>query len=172
MNQFEQTAEPSSTSASIYTMLTALLNFVCATTDWEYGESWIPDQAFNTLELSLAWCSSNQIEIHRAIAWSQFQLCSQAFVLHRNEGLPGRVWASQKTEWITDASAHSETYFLRHQIAQAFSVKAGFGVPILVDSKVLAVVVFFMSTAQPENPVLIQQTQDAIAQFRQLLPFE
>ncbi len=172
MNQFEQTAEPSSTSASIYTMLTALLNFVCATTDWEYGESWIPDQAFNTLELSPAWCSSNQIEIHRAIAWSQFQLCSQAFVLHQNEGLPGRVWASQQSEWIADASTLSETYFLRHQIAQAFSVKAGFGVPILVDSRVLAVVVFFRSAAQPENPILIQQTQEAMTQFRQLLPFE
>ncbi len=171
MNQFEQTAESSSTS-STYTMLTALLNFVCATTDWEYGESWIPNEALNTLELSPSWCSINQIEIHRAIEWSQFQLCSQAFVLHSGEGLPGRVWASQQSEWIANASTLSENYFFRHQIAQAFSVKAGFGVPILVDSKVLAIVVFFMSVAQPENLVLIQQTQDAIARFRQLSPFE
>ena len=95
MNHFEQTANPLLLSASTYTMLTALLNFVCAKTDWEYGESWIPNEMLNTLELSPAWCSSNQMEVHRAIAWSQFQLCSQAFVLHQNEGLPGRVWASQ-----------------------------------------------------------------------------
>ena len=171
MNQFEQTAELSFTS-SIYTSLTALLNFVCAATDWEYGESWIPNEALNTLELSPSWCSSNQIAAHRAIEWSQFQLCSQAFVLHQNEGLPGRAWASQKSEWIANASTLSETYFLRHQIAQAFSVRAGFGVPILIDSKVLAVVVFFMSVAQPQNSALIQRTQDAIAQFRQSSPFE
>jgi len=172
MTQFEQTANLPRISASTHIMLTALLNFVCAKTDWEYGESWIPDEALKTLELSPAWCSSNQMEVHQAIAWSQFQLCSQAFVLHQNEGLPGRVWASQTPEWMTDASAYPETYFLRHQIAQAFSVKAGFGVPILIDSQVLAVVVFFMSESRPEDLDLMQRTEDVIAEFRQSSPYE
>jgi hypothetical protein len=51
---------------------------------------------------------------------------------------------------LSDASAASETDFLRNQIAKAFGVKAGFGVPILFNCQVQLVLVFFIvQTRQP-----------------------
>lgn len=157
-------------ASNLYTALTTLLSSVCASTDWEYGESWIPCETDNILELTPAWCRSTNLDMHRAIAWMQFQICSKAFVLHPAEGLPGRVWLSQQPEWLIDASVQSETYFLRNQIAKAFGVKAGFGVPIVIDSKVLAVVVFFMSQPRSEDKHLVEQTQAAIANSLCSLP--
>ena len=64
---------------------------------------------------------------------------------------------------------HSEIYFLRNQIAKAFGVKAGFGVPILVNQQVLAVLVFFMSEARLEDRQLVELVQAAATQLGALL---
>jgi hypothetical protein len=80
--------------------------------------------------------------------------------------MPGRVWQSQQPEWLNDVSAQSETYFLRNQIAKALDVKACFGIPIIVNSQVLAVVVFFMSKARSPDAEVIEQTQTVIQSFQ------
>ncbi|MGL5083543.1 MAG: hypothetical protein ACRC8A_18840 [Microcoleaceae cyanobacterium] len=153
-------------TASLVNALTALLVAVCAKTGWEYGESWIPNRTHNVLELSPAWWVNTELDIHQTISWIQFQVCSKAFVLLPEEGIPGRVWQSQQPEWVEDASAQSETYFLRNQIAKALSVKAGFGIPILADAQVLAVVVFFMSKTRSPDPNMIAQTQAIVRNFQ------
>jgi signal transduction protein with GAF and PtsI domain len=96
----------------------------------------------------------------------QLQVCSRGFLLHLGEGLPGRVWKSQQPEWLEDASTQSETYFLRNQIAKALSVKAGLGIPMMMDSQVVAVVVFFMSRARSLDPDLVDRTQAIVKQFQ------
>jgi hypothetical protein len=143
-----------------------LLNTICARTEWEYGESWVPDAKHSILELSPAWCVSLNLDIRRATPWMQFQVCSRGFVLHLGEGLPGRVWKSQQLEWLDDASTQTETYFLRNQIAQALSVKAGLGIPMIMNSQVVAVVVFFMSRARSLDPDLVDRTQAIVQQFQ------
>jgi hypothetical protein len=174
MNHFSSQSEPELdmlthplySTTTLVTALTFLLISVCAGTEWEYGESWIPDATCPTLELSPAWCMTADLDVNRAISWMQFQVCSKSFVLHPGEGLPGRVWQSQKPEWLEDVSAQSETYFLRNQIARALSVKAGFGMPIMVGSQVLAVVVFFMSKVRSPDSDLIEQTKAIVRNFQ------
>ena len=145
--------------------LSVALSKVCEVTDWDYGEAWIPYRDGSLLELSSAW----HINTHRGSAYllalEQFRLCSEGFVFPPATGLPGRVWSSQQPEWISDVSAHSEIYFLRNQIAKAFGVKAGFGVPILVNQQVLAVLVFFMSEARSEDRQLVELVQAAATQL-------
>jgi GAF domain len=161
------------TSSQLVAALNTLLISVCAQTDWEYGESWLPDAAGTMLELSPAWCLNPNLDLRRAISWMQFQICSKAFVLSPGEGMPGRVWQSQQPEWLENVSASSDTYFLRNQIAKALSVKTGFGIPIIVNNRVLAVVVFFMSKTRP-NPLTsarplpwrVTQTQAIVRNFQ------
>jgi hypothetical protein len=153
-------------TTQLITRLNSLLSFVCRTTAWEYGESWIPSATHPILELSSAWCLDPNLDIHQSISWTQFHACSKAFVLHPGEGMPGRVWQSHQTEWIDDVSAQSETYFLRNQIAKALNVKTGLGLSAIANSQVLAVVVFFMSKAQPPDPDLIEQTRTAVRNFQ------
>jgi hypothetical protein len=71
---------------------------------------------------------------------------------------------------MSDASAESETYFLRNQVAKAFGVKAGLALPILVNSQVRTVVVFFMLEAAAEDKGLVELTQAAVMQLENLLP--
>lgn len=155
------------------------LTQICATTCWEYAEIWQPRTVpgdSHVLELNPAWALKPSMELSRAHAWQQFRLCSKAFVISVAEGLPGRVWINRTPEWITDTSAYSETYFLRNQIAKAFGVGAGLGVPLIIDNQVTAVFVFFSSAAMPKEPNLLQQTvtlvQNLLPVFKQSLRSE
>ena len=131
--------------------LVIALSKVGETTDWDYGEAWIPSQEGTVLELSPAWYRNTNKDSAWLLAVEQFRHCSEGFIFPPAIGLPGRVWSSRQPEWICDASAKSETYFLRNQLAKAFGIRAGFGVPVLADHQVLAVLVFFMSQAQGED---------------------
>ena len=133
-----------SNSAYFQSQLYKAIALICKTGNWDYGEAWIP--VSNILELSPVWYSQPDTE-----AIEKFRLCSEAFVIPPNQGLPGRVWSKGQPEWIVDVSARSETYFLRNQIAKACGVKAGFGIPIKCDRQIVLVLVFFMRTAGAHN---------------------
>jgi hypothetical protein len=119
----------------------AIVIEICESTDWDYGEMWIPSNHSTVLELSPVWhIASNTADL---LSLEQFRLCSEGFVLSPGEGLPGRVWLSEQSEWIADAAAGSESYCLRNQLARAFDIGAGFSVPIIANGEVQAVLVFF-----------------------------
>lgn len=149
-------------AADFQTALHVALTQVCEFTSWEYGEAWIPNGKI--LELSPVWYS-----IPNIAALEQFRLCSEAFILSANTGLPGRVWASKQPEWIVDVSTESETYFLRNQIAKACSVKAGFGIPVMSSDRVSVVLVFFMRQAQLEDKRLVEFITLVRAELEQAL---
>ncbi|GAA6616881.1 GAF domain-containing protein [Scytonema sp. NUACC26] len=137
-------------------VLNATLRTVCESINWDYGEAWIPKQDGTILELSSAWYVNPARSIEQVSNLQQFRFCSEAFILSPGVGLPGRVWSSQQPEWILDASAHSETYFLRHYIAKAFGIKTGLGVPLLANAQVISVLVFFRLDICEQNPRLIK----------------
>jgi hypothetical protein len=114
---------------------------ICAATDWDYGEIWIPSDDFTVLELSPVWHIASDTADSTSL--EQFRLCSEEFVISPDEGLPGRVWMSEKSEWIADATAPSESYWLRNQLASAFNIGSGFGLPIIENGCFQAVLVVF-----------------------------
>jgi hypothetical protein len=114
---------------------------ICETTDWDYGELWLPSEHSTVLELSPVWhIAPDTVDW---VSLEQFRLCSEGLVVSPGEGLPGRVWLSQQPEWIVDATAESESYELRNQLARAFNIGAGVGVPMITNNQVQAVLVFF-----------------------------
>ena len=152
-------------SNSVYfqEQLYAAIKLICKTDGWDYGEAWIPT-VDGVLELSPVWYSRPDTE-----AIDQFRLCSEDFIIPPNQGLPGRVWASGKPQWIVDVSAKSETYFLRNQIAAACGVKAGFGIPVRESSQIIVVLVFFMRTAGAENRQKVDFITAVVTQLEQSL---
>ena len=139
-----------------HTALSVTLSQVCEVTGWDYGEAWIPCENDTVLELSPALYISTTRHSTSVASLEQFRLCSEDFILPPATGLPGRVWSSQQPEWISDVSAESETYFLRNLIAKALGIRAGFGVPILANHQVLAVLVFFMLEVREEDRRLVE----------------
>lgn len=136
--------------------LAAALKRVCQAINWDYGEVWIPNNEGTLLEISPIWYGHQSRSYDRLDALEKFKICSEKFVLSIDEGLPGRIWRSRKTEWIDDVSIESENYFLRNQIAKAFTIKAGFGFPVFRDHKIIAIFVFFTDYACEENHYLVQ----------------
>ena len=151
-------------SAYFQSQLYKAIKLVCKTGEWDYGEAWIPSG--DILELSPVWYSRPDSE-----AIEKFRLCSEAFVIPPNQGLPGRVWAKGQPEWIVDVSARSETYFLRNQIAKACGVKAGFGIPVKCERQVIVVLVFFMGTADPYKEQKVDFITAVAAELEQSLSF-
>ena len=68
-------------------------------------------------------------------------------------GLPGRVMATGRPAWIVDVTKDSN--FPRAKLADDIGVKAGFACPVLVGSKVVAVLEFFAPEAvEPDQNLL------------------
>ncbi|MGB3405624.1 MAG: EAL domain-containing protein [Microcoleaceae cyanobacterium] len=119
------------------------LHLVCETTGWEFGEAWTPNSEQTYLEYSIVGYGLNPCH-------HQFRQQSQSLILEPSEGLPGRVWQTQKPEWIPDISEEIDTKHPRYKLALQCNLKAMFGVPILADNSVLAILVFLIST--PQDP--------------------
>ena len=151
-----------SKTTELNAVLNATLLTVCESINWDYGEAWIPNQDSTILELSSVWYVNQARSTEQVSDLQKFRLCSEAFILSPGVGLPGRVWSSQQPEWILDASAHSETYFLRHYIVKAFGIKTGLGVPIVVNAQVISVLVFFQLEICEQDPQLIELAMAAV----------
>jgi hypothetical protein len=126
---------------------------ICEETGWNYGEIWIPSDNLTGEETVLEISSIVHIapDADDLLSLEQFQLCSEGCVVSPGEGLPGRVWSSGEAEWIADATAKSESYWSRNQLAKAFDISNGFATPMIVRDRsksakcgrVQAVLVFF-----------------------------
>ena len=120
--------------------LKIVLNKVCQLTNFSYGEIWLPNEESDFLEISPNYYV---VADRHQLDFQLFHECSQGFIMSKGEGLPGRVFKSEKPEWMLDVSVESENSFLRNKIAGICGVKTGFSIPIIRKKKVLAVLAFF-----------------------------
>jgi len=148
---------------TLYPAFATVLQRVCQAIDWDYGEVWVPNSNATLLELSPIWYGHRDRSSERLDTLEKFRVCSENFVLSREEGLPGRIWRSHKVEWISDVSAQPKDYFLRNQLAKAFSLKAGFGFPVFRDQVVVGIFVFFTNRSHEQDDTLIQRALAAAA---------
>ena len=134
---------------------------VCQTVDWSYAEAWIPDLEENLLKLSPSWYDN----VGSSPEMRYFRQESLKFSFAYNKGKPGRVWATKKAEWTKDVSQQSEEIFLRNNAATAAKLKTGLGVPMISHGEVIAVFVFFDSSARVENIQTIRLVTSVVAQL-------
>ncbi len=129
-----------SEASDFHAALQAVLQKVCETTGWNFGEVWIPRPDGEALELNTAWCCKEK-------GTERFRKASEGLSFRLGEGLPGRVWATKQPEWVPDVSVNGQV-FLRAQIALEDRFKAGVCVPMLVEDRVFAVLGFFTFEAR------------------------
>ncbi|MFM6190464.1 EAL domain-containing protein [Planktothrix sp.] len=140
------------------TALEVVLRLVCETIGWEFGEAWVPHPLENYLECS-------RISYHRVDNLEEFQRLSQQYIFQPNQGLIGQIYSSQKPKWIFDLEQESQEEFPRKNIAIPFGLKAGFGLPIVVEHQVLVVLVFFTIINKPEDQRLLNLVSSIGAQL-------
>lgn len=128
-----------SRSGDLHSGLAEVLRLVCITIQWNYAEAWIPNEDGTVLEVSRGWYANDP-------SLFEFGQQSSNFTFAPNVGLPGRIWSSKQSECIEDVSVAESHVFLRSQIAATAGLKAAFGVPVLDNKQVLAVLVFYKKT--------------------------
>ncbi|AFY43852.1 PAS domain S-box protein [Nostoc sp. PCC 7107] len=134
------TSQAITRAVDVNSALKVVLRLICHSINWDFGEAWLPSDDDTVLEHNLVWHGED-------VSLKQFSLVSQNIKFVLGEGLPGRIWETKQPEWIEDVSAAEQPVFLRSPQAAKVGLKAAFGVPILADGEVLAVLVFFKRSA-------------------------
>ncbi|MBD1927233.1 response regulator [Trichocoleus sp. FACHB-90] len=140
--------------------LQAVLRLVCMTIQWDYGEAWIPDDN-KVLECSQAWYGSE-------VSLFEFKNHSLTVASAPNVGFQGRIWASKQAEWIEDVFIEKDLFIRYPQIVK-FGLKSSFGVPIILDNEVLAILIFFNKNFATINSRIINLVAAVATQLASLI---
>lgn len=113
------------------TALEVALQQVCETTNWIYGEAWIPTADTSTLICSPRWYyQRTRIDSNLAAKLEHFREYSEVLTFLTFEEIPGKVWSTRQLQSITDFS-QIEDVFLRLELAKECGLNAAYGVPIV-----------------------------------------
>lgn len=137
--------------------LNTAIKKICEVTEWRFGEAWVPNQEKTALEFVNVWDKWGE-EINKFIEFSK------GATFRSGEGLPGRVWATKKPEWVRDVSVNGEVY-LRADSALKADLRSGFGIPIIAGNQVIAVIVFYMHESHEEDAHLIDLVSSIAVQI-------
>lgn len=156
------TTQAISYAEDIKSALTDILCLICQYIGWDFAEAWIPNAEGTVLEYSPGWFKSeNTLE--------EFQKASATFTFALGMGLPGRIWLSRQPEWLADISDSIDSIFYRMQIAINAGLRAGFGVPIVENNRVLAVLVFFKRSPSAQELRIVELVSAVAAQLSALI---
>jgi CheY-like chemotaxis protein len=149
-------------ASDFHAALSIILRSCCQTINWDFGEAWVPRSDGTSLERSQSWyASSPDLE--------EFRQHSLTISMIPWVGLAERVWSSKQPEWIEDVSVELEDIFPRSNLAEAVGLKASFGVPILLNNQVLAILVFLKKTVSPIQPHLVELVNAVATQLASLI---
>jgi len=140
--------------------LEVALSQVCQLIGWDYSEAWIPDDSGEVLRCSRGWYTTDP-------HLSAFRLTSESLAFHRREGIAGRVWAAQQSEWLEDVPSHDSGFPLA--TLAAAGLHTAFGMPIVLEGQVLAVLLFFNKTSVAPDRRLIELVQATATQLGSLI---
>ena len=121
---------------------------ICAHTGWPVGHVYLRgDDLSGELVSACLW----QME---DVRFEALRAATDRTPLASLTGLPGRVLASGKPEWIVNVADESPLSE-RMRAAVAAGLRSGFGFPIVVDEKIMGVLEFFSThTARPDEKLL------------------
>ena len=151
-----------SKSENFESAIDLILRLICETIEWNLGEAWIPSSDGQVLKCALGRYASD-------LSFSEFRQTSCQLSFAPGVGMPGRIWLGQQSEWIDDVSTAPEQVFLRSQIAANVGLKAAFGVPILADNQVLAVLIFYRDKNLECQPRLLELVSAVATQLGALI---
>jgi PAS domain S-box-containing protein len=124
----------------------ALLQAIGENFGWELGLMWSVDRSANVLRHVAAWHAP-------AISESTLERESRGRTFERGVGLPGRIWESGTSDWITDLG--NDRNFTLTQSVTSAGFRSAFGLPIRIDHDVSEVMEFFSRHSQAPDQTLL-----------------
>jgi diguanylate cyclase (GGDEF)-like protein/PAS domain S-box-containing protein len=123
-----------------------VLRSICTALGWRVGMLWMIDPEVGALRCQNVWQQDPEVA-------SAFASTSFATLFHKNEGLPGRVWATAKPLWIPDVTVDED--FPRASLASRDGLHAAFGFPVVSSGEVLGMIEFFADSIEPPDDGLL-----------------
>ena len=145
---------------SLNEALEVVLSEVCVSAGWTIGQAWLPDREGEVIACAVATSDTGA-------GLAGFGARSRELRYAPGQGIPGRVWASGRAEWIPDVQR--DPGFRRGPEAAAAGLRLGVCVPVLAGQKVIAVLEFFARERREEDPRLLQLVSSVGAQLGQAL---
>lgn len=151
-----------SKSEDFESAIDVILGLICETIEWNLAEAWIPDSDGKILKCARGKYASD-------LSFSEFRKTSLTLTFAPGVGMAGRIFSSQQPEWIEDVSQVQEDVFRRFENAGNVGLKAAFGLPILADEQVLAVVIFYCDKSLECQPRLLELFSAVATQLGSLI---
>ena len=131
-----------------------ILQAMCFSLGWDWGELWGVDKQSNLLRCVHTWhvplladgALKEPLEVFEAVTR---QIC---FAL--GEGFPGRIWAGGKPAWVVNVVEEDD--FLRAPMAANLGLHAAFGLPIKQENEILGIFIFFSREIEPPDAELLK----------------
>jgi PAS domain S-box-containing protein len=119
--------------------------------EWDLGLFWRADKATKMLRCLDQWkAPSMQADSFTQDTWQR--------VFARGEGLPGRIWTSGKSAWVTDVTVDAD--FTRGVQAREAGIHGAFGFPILIGNEIEGVIEFFSRQVRQPDDELLRMVED------------
>ncbi|MBI3838430.1 MAG: PAS domain S-box protein [Planctomycetia bacterium] len=125
----------------------AVLEAICNSLDWEMGALWTVDREANVLRCVEAW--------HRKTPdLNRFDSVSRQTTMAPGIGLPGRIWTSKASAWISDVTV--DRNFPRASSAAEAGLHGAFGFPLMSEGNVIGVIEFFSKELREPDEHLLE----------------
>jgi PAS domain S-box-containing protein len=124
-------------------------------------------QLLESIGTALGWQLGGLWQVHRSRvlrcveSWyapgvdsEGFEQLSRQFVLRPGVGLPGRVWESGRTSWVSDVTLDRE--LPRAELAAKASLRGAVGFPLRTSAGVVGVLEFFAREVREPDPSLLE----------------
>ena len=140
-----------SESTTLEEAVPKIIQAVGESLEWDLGVFWRVDRAAGVLRCLDQWTSSTvQADPFTMVTWQQ--------VFLREEGLPGRIWATGKSAWVTDVSLDAN--FPRGVQAQEVGLHGAFGFPVFVGNEIEGVIELFSRQVRQPDDELLRMVED------------
>ena len=147
-------------SATLSQAAERILYAICGHLGWKVGTLWVVDDQSQTL-CCAQFYHAPEVQV------PEFEQSTRQLVFQREEGLPGRVWATGKPVWIQDVVADDN--FPRAWVASAGGLHSGLGLPITLNQQVLGVMEFFSEEIRQPEPEVIAMMKAIGSQIGQFI---
>ena len=137
-----------------------MLQTLCESLRWEFGELWTLDRQASVLRCVQTWNAPS-------IEAAEFDEITRGHTFARGVGLPGRVWNSGEPTWITDVT--KEANFPRVSAAANAGLRGAVAFPILLGGEVLGVVGFYSREIREPDEEVLQMMSSIGSQIGQFV---
>ncbi|HAH08378.1 MAG TPA: hypothetical protein DCM05_17940 [Elusimicrobia bacterium] len=121
-------------SGSFEDALPVVLERVCASSDWAFGDAWVPSSDGKRLLNAARFAHAEGLEA--------FEEATRGASFLAGEGLPGLIWKNRNYALFPDMT--EDLVLSRASAAEACRLRAGLGVPVFSGTDIAAVLCFYM----------------------------